>query len=145
MTTTLNGAAGRTFLLAGKAIFTISNPSGDRYTFMVQRVEPKPGSPYPATYFGKVLTGRDNTSDYTYLGIVITRPDDALALKATAKSQVAKPFKVLEFVLRVLSGLQELPEGYTLQHEGRCGRCGRTLTVPSSIESGIGPECATRL
>jgi hypothetical protein len=144
MTTTLSGPTGRAFLLAGKAIFTISNPSGERYTFMVQRVEPKPGSPYPATYFGKVLTGRDNTSDYTYLGIVLDR-EGVLTLKATAKSQVAKPFKVLEFVLRVLSGQRDLPEGYVLQHEGRCGRCGRTLTVPSSIESGIGPECATKL
>ena len=27
-------------------------------------------------------------------------------------------------------------------HEGRCGRCNRALTVPESIASGIGPECA---
>jgi hypothetical protein len=26
-------------------------------------------------------------------------------------------------------------------HEGRCGRCGRALTVPESVERGIGPEC----
>ena len=26
-------------------------------------------------------------------------------------------------------------------HEGRCGRCGRKLTVPESIEAGYGPEC----
>lgn len=26
-------------------------------------------------------------------------------------------------------------------HEGKCGRCGRQLTVPESIESGFGPEC----
>jgi hypothetical protein len=30
-------------------------------------------------------------------------------------------------------------------HEGRCGRCGRKLTVPESIESGFGPECASIL
>ena len=27
-------------------------------------------------------------------------------------------------------------------HEGTCCRCGRPLTVPESIESGIGPVCA---
>ena len=27
-------------------------------------------------------------------------------------------------------------------HEGRCGRCGRKLTVPASIERGLGPVCA---
>jgi hypothetical protein len=26
-------------------------------------------------------------------------------------------------------------------HEGRCGRCGRKLTVPESIHNGYGPEC----
>jgi len=28
-----------------------------------------------------------------------------------------------------------------VHHEGRCGRCGRALTVPESIKSGFGPEC----
>src|SRR5262249_13335004 len=34
-----------------------------------------------------------------------------------------------------------LSGGAKLLHEGRCGRCGRRLTVPESIESGYGPEC----
>jgi hypothetical protein len=34
-----------------------------------------------------------------------------------------------------------LPSGWEFRHEGRCGRCGRTLTVPESIDSGFGPEC----
>jgi hypothetical protein len=31
-----------------------------------------------------------------------------------------------------------------LWHEGRCGKCGRALTVPESIESGLGPVCESR-
>ena len=30
----------------------------------------------------------------------------------------------------------------TLQHIGKCCKCGRKLTDPKSIELGIGPECA---
>jgi hypothetical protein len=30
-------------------------------------------------------------------------------------------------------------------HEGTCGKCGRALTVPSSIENGLGPECIKSL
>ena len=33
-------------------------------------------------------------------------------------------------------------DGFEFWHEGKCGRCGRKLTVPESIEAGIGPECA---
>ena len=39
----------------------------------------------------------------------------------------------------------ELPEQLEFWHAGRCGRCGRRLTVPASIASGFGPECAGRI
>lgn len=29
-----------------------------------------------------------------------------------------------------------------LDHQSRCRRCGRPLTDPTSVEAGIGPECA---
>jgi hypothetical protein len=31
------------------------------------------------------------------------------------------------------------------RHEGCCGRCGRTLTTPESIDTGFGPECSGKL
>jgi hypothetical protein len=34
-----------------------------------------------------------------------------------------------------------LPNFIEIWHEGRCGKCGRTLTVPDSIANGLGPEC----
>jgi hypothetical protein len=38
----------------------------------------------------------------------------------------------------------EMPPLTEIWHEGRCGRCGRKLTVPDSIAIGIGPDCLTR-
>jgi hypothetical protein len=34
-----------------------------------------------------------------------------------------------------------LPPDAEVMHEGRCACCGRPLTVPESIERGIGPDC----
>ena len=34
---------------------------------------------------------------------------------------------------------------FTVHHEGKCGCCGRSLTVPESIKRGIGPECWSRM
>ena len=34
-----------------------------------------------------------------------------------------------------------LPISVRFWHEGRCGRCGRTLTDPESIKRGLGPVC----
>jgi len=38
-----------------------------------------------------------------------------------------------------------MPPQMDVHHEGRCGRCNRKLTVPESIENGLGPECAGKM
>lgn len=40
---------------------------------------------------------------------------------------------------------KDLPEKAQVWHEGRCGACNRPLTVPESIENGLGPVCASRV
>lgn len=37
------------------------------------------------------------------------------------------------------------PATFEFWHEGRCAACARRLTVPQSIVTGFGPDCATRL
>jgi hypothetical protein len=37
------------------------------------------------------------------------------------------------------------PATFEFWHEGRCAACARRLTVPQSIATGFGPECAARL
>lgn len=133
----------RDFVLAGKAIFTVDNGQGNWYTF---RVTHKPGSErFGPAWFASLLTGPDNTSSYTYVGMI----DPELGtVRLTAKSPYpvdSIPVKVLAFALRVLWGRQAIPAGYEIHHEGRCGCCGRALTTPESIESGIGPVCAGRM
>lgn len=132
----------RPFILAGKAIFTVSNPSGERYTFRVRRVE---NDDRPAVYFVSLLTGPMNTSDYTYLGLLNPATGE---VRLTAKSRMtddSTPVKVIRWALRRIWAGASFPQGYHAHHAGRCGRCGRLLTVPESILSGLGPECAGRL
>jgi hypothetical protein len=49
--------------------------------------------------------------------------------------------RVFDFVFSKLNSgtLSPLIE---IWHQGRCGKCGKVLTVPKSIESGFGPECS---
>lgn len=46
-------------------------------------------------------------------------------------------------LLNFLAG-SPMPDGLEAHEESRCGRCGRQLTDPVSIERGIGPECYGR-
>jgi hypothetical protein len=60
-TTTKTTAIGKDFLLAGRAIFTVANPKGERYTFKVTKKDAQEGSRYTQpTYFISLLTGSDN-------------------------------------------------------------------------------------
>jgi hypothetical protein len=46
---------------------------------------------------------------------------------------------------RNLHDNNKLNEQVEIHHEGKCCRCGRKLTVPRSIELGIGPECEGKM
>ena len=129
------------FVFAGNATFTLtSSRTGTSFTYRVREGKPM-GSRAPKL-FASVLTGPDNTSDYTYMGIVERAGERAqlVPTRASAVAQDAPSFRALDWFLKnVDSPLVEF------RHEGRCGRCGRALTVPSSIDSGLGPECAGRV
>ena len=45
---------------------------------------------------------------------------------------------------RVLGSGRAFPAAFEFWHEGRCAACARRLTVPQSIATGFGPECAAR-
>ena len=131
----------KTFLLAGKAIFTVHNNSNEHYTYKVRKS--REDSPWGQRYFVSLLTGPDNELSYTYIGIL--EPNTGV-LRLTKQSQYpysSKAVKVLQWALNVVwrDAFDKVPIGYGIKHEGKCGRCGRTLTTPESIDCGIGPEC----
>jgi len=131
------------FILAGKAFFTIlSVNTQTRFTYkVVKRKEKKDGV---TIHFVSVLNGADNSKDYAYMGCII----DGKKLVVTEKSRItrqAKSYIAFDWLFnRIVSG-KGIPAGVKFYHAGRCGRCGRKLTVPESIESGFGPECSARI
>jgi hypothetical protein len=123
------------FFEGGRAVFTVANGKGEHYTYRIGRSKPE------QPLFVGLLTGPNNEADYTYMGIYA--PETG-SVRLTAKSKFTpdtKPVKVIQWAVKVIREGKPLPEGYSVQHEGRCCRCGRTLTDPLSIERGIGPEC----
>ena len=136
----------RQFVLGGRAIFTVSNPQGDRYTFKVTQKEPQEGSRYTApSYFVALLTGSDNEADYTYVGILDPATGAVKLTRASRYTDGTVAVKVIRWALAQLWKGRTLPDGYAVHHVGKCGRCGRTLTVPESVLSGFGPECSARM
>ena len=89
-------------------------------------------------YFVGLLTGPMNTSDYTYIGQILNGKFEAT--KGTKVSTDSKGFKAFKLGWQIISG-NHYRYWFEVWHEGKCGRCGRTLTVKESLEVGIGPEC----
>ena len=133
----------RTFALAGKARLTlVSKRSQARFSYRIG--ESKDGR----VHFVSVLTGSDNETSYSYLGLLKPgeTPEQRVFVR-TAKSRItedAPSHKAFNWFWSLVEGGQ-LNESLEVWHEGRCGRCGRALTVPGSIASGFGPECINRI
>ena len=60
--------------------------------------------------------------------------------KKSKISNDAKSAIVFDYVFHHL-GMKTLNTSIEIFHDGRCGRCGRQLTDPTSVETGLGPYC----
>lgn len=131
---------GRDFILAGRAVFTVSG-AHSRFTFRITRKESdNPRYPDP-TFFVSVLTGGNNETAYTYMAILDPRTGGLTFTKGSKIGKDAPAAVALAWTLaRVWAG-RPLPEPAAIYAEGRCGRCGRPLTDPESILKSFGPEC----
>ena len=99
--------------------------------------------------FVKVLNGPDNSrsGDWMFLDFLRADTEGSIMphLMAGRKGRPDAPsFQALRWTLLQLS-TNNLPDDLEIRHEGKCCKCGRALTVPSSIDSGIGPECSKKM
>jgi hypothetical protein len=130
------------FILAGKATVTFrSLKSGNRYTYKIVGAEKRDPAAAP-TWFVKLLNGPDNSRSFVYIGIV--RNNQFIWTPKSSRVGRDAP-SVLGFTYVLNSLAANRINGFEVWHEGRCGRCGRKLTVPESIASGFGPECIGRI
>lgn len=122
----------RAYALAGYATITVQGREA-RFTYKIVASDPDPNR--PPVHFVRVLTGPDNESHYEFLGTIFK---DGFRVSGKSRIGHAAPSAV---------AFQWLERNWEstfakVWHEGVCGRCGRKLTVPESIETGLGPTCA---
>jgi len=100
-----------------------------------------------------VMTGSDNESDYAFAGTLVGT-ELRISPKAKAPEAKAKVAKaILDWTFARVAGGHPLegaksdgtPFSVRCLHSGRCACCGRKLTVPSSLDKGVGPECYAKL
>lgn len=130
------------FMFAGNATITlVSITTKNRFTYRIKAAKPMAdGKDGPASHFVALMNGPDNEGDFKYIGHFFRKSGDYMHGR-NAKVHEGAPSSI---AFKWFTGVLEsggIPETLEIWHEGRCGRCGRKLTVPSSIKNGIGPEC----
>jgi len=127
------------YCLAGNATITLlSQKTGQRFTYRFRKKEQTSGNP---VWFIGLLAGPDNQSSYKYIGYVAGPQHRLQWSRKSCAGQDAPSWRALLWFWRSITETAAIPPMLEVWHEGKCGRCGRALTVPLSIERGIGPEC----
>ena len=135
-----DAAAALSALTAGNATITlVSKKTGARFTYNVKAPKEDNGT----VRFVSVLTGSNNESDFSYAGVV----RKGQGFSTTAKSKVGPDAPSVQAFGWAFAAIRSgtIPANLEVWHEGRCCRCGRKLTVPESVASGIGPDCAEKM
>lgn len=141
----------RTYVFGKHGTITfVSKKSGDHFTYKFSA--PKsfiPSQDRADVVYVGVLTGPENTKDFTPLGLVAVDKQNRHTFRRTRISPISiyAPSSVaFRWFTQFL--LDEHSEVALAQcevwQEGVCGRCGRKLTHEESIERGLGPECAKK-
>jgi hypothetical protein len=146
-------------------IVTIHNPAtGGHRTFRIQTAR-TPGK-WEGMRFVAILIGPDNTSDYQNFGTVVTETvhpgeigsdgqvnagdSDIVRARVSVKPNYSGDGKTTsQTIMRKFAKMLENPpkfmeKGIHYHISGHCRRCGRVLTRPDSLATGVGPECAKK-
>jgi len=133
----MNAENVKVFATAGNAIITLeSGSTGTRYTYKIRGKKNAKGN--YTFWFVSLMVGSNNDSDYSYLGYFKDDYKLAFSDKSCRKPNDKASLAFSYF----MSHIDDIPEKLHIYHSCKCGRCGRTLTTPESIERGLGPDCA---
>ena len=132
MSTMKNPEDVRNYINAGKATVTLkSNKTGTHYTYKVKKKE--------KISFVSLLTSPE---EYTYIGVL-----DGNGFRTTTKSKMtdeSTPVRAFKFFHQNITH-NLIPDSLEIRHSGKCGCCGRELTTPDSVDTGLGPICRKKM
>ncbi len=121
----------RSFAFAGKATFTVVNEkTAGRHTLRVSKAAGD------AIWF---VSMKQKGGSFEFVGTIFGGNTTIKISRRSFWNQNSDSYKVAQWIME---RLETYPAGVEFKHEGKCCRCGKSLTDPKSIDSGIGPYCA---
>ena len=132
------------YIFGGKSTFTLQSiASGERFTYQIVQSAKRPGDSRPPVFFVTVLTGPDNSDNYSFVGTIFERKTYKFSPRAgfTLQSPSVRAWQWA--FTNFVSGI--VPDKLEFWPSAHCARCGKKLTVPASVHDGFGPDCITKV
>lgn len=96
-------------------------------------------------WFVSLVKGAIGDTKPRYLGIIDAKGFRTTKATMKNKSATADNINLFGDTLRSLDGGASIAHAVRIWHTGRCGRCAKALSVPTSIATGLGPICAAQM
>lgn len=124
--------------------FTVvfNNDPNDYETVRI-KTQPLTSQFAPGRTIAQFLSGPDNTYRYSGFGFVNGTSVALWNRFKTGSEEIARKVRAVELVLGNEEARAAAGEAYAMA-SGSCCVCGRKLTVPASLNRGMGPECASK-
>jgi hypothetical protein len=129
---------------AGHARLTlVNNSTGTHTTIHVKQARDKKDRKKKVpVFFVRVSLLGDGDADYVFGGTYFQETGNISLAKGVAwDSQLGKVMAFIYYALKDPRIFRK--KNASLMHEGRCCRCGLSLTNPTSIQHGLGDDCYT--
>lgn len=117
--------------------FTLFN--SDRNTHLTFKARRPKGWTVNSPVLIDLMVGKDNESDFGFIGSVNNRGFYKASPKSKVEGGVAN--RTLVWLLTKLNNGVDLPEALEIKGASKCCRCAKKLTNPDSIDDGMGPTC----
>lgn len=132
------------YILAGNSEFILHSTKTNQDFYYKMKKKEKLDNKDEFIYFLNVKQGKD----WSYAGVVwydnnVNQFKFSKGVKGNIEGTDLN-IRSLLFVINKLNN-NELPQHCLVFHTGRCGVCGKKLTTPESILTGLGPSCAKRV
>lgn len=129
------------YIKGGHGRFTIkSDKTGVHHTYKV--TSPKePDITKPIPIWISVMVSPDS---FLFIGTIWKESMTFARSQKTSVPEDSELIKAMHWLMRRVSRHEEFPSQIAFWHEGYCGRCGRVMTNPESLETGMGPTCSGR-
>jgi hypothetical protein len=121
------------------ATYTVVKNESEWYTIRIKTAGPD--SKLAGKRIASFLSGPDNETAFT--GFAFVTDEDTAAVWGRCRTE-APWIDSLNIILGYPTLGDDFRTAYA-QKSGRCARCGRKLTVPASLNRGLGPECAKQI